>query len=148
MLNLLLMFALAASSPAKARPCPPPGFEHVEYVNDEVAATLAAELEHHLRLFGHQGWGGPAGMEGRPASADLDLYIQPDGKIAAICVVSGERHVVAEVARNLTPLKVTAPRERLIVPLNVQLIWRSGKGDLGLTEFNLYELKVDVAPRP
>jgi hypothetical protein len=148
MFSALLLFALAASSPAKDRPCPPPGFEHVEYVNDQVAATLAAEIEHQLRLFPDQGWGGPARMEGRPAAVDLDLYIQPDGKVAALCVVSGERHVVAEVARNLAPLKLTAPRERLIVPLNVQVIWRSGTGDLGLTEFKFYELKIDVAPRP
>jgi hypothetical protein len=153
MLNLLLMFALAASSPAasspaKARPCPPAGFEHVEYMNEQVAATLATEIEHQLGLFGNQGWGGPAGMVGRPAAADVDLYIQPDGKVAAVCVVSGERHVVAEVARDLALLKVTGPRERLIVPLHIQFIWRSGKGDLGLTEFNLYGLKIDVAPRP
>lgn len=149
MFSALLLFALAASSPAtKDRPCPPPGFEHVEYVNDQVATTLATEVQHRLGLFGDYGWGGPARLRGRPEAVDLDLYIQPSGEVAAICVVSGERHVVAHVARDLAPIKLTVPHERLIVPLNIQLIWRSGKGDLDLTEFNFYALKVGVSPRP
>jgi hypothetical protein len=148
MFSALLLFALSVTSPAKDRPCPPAGFEHVGYASEQVAATLAAELQHQLRLFGDRGWGGPAGMVGRPASVDLDLYIRPDGAVAAACVVSGEHHVVTEVAGALAALKVNGPRERLIVPLKIQLIWRSGKGDLGLTEFSLYELKVDAAQRP
>lgn len=148
MFSLLLLFALSASSQVKDRPCPPAGFGHVGYASEQVATTLAAELQHQLHAFGDIGWGGPARMEGRPASVDLDLYLQPDGAVAAACVVSGERHVVAEVARNLTPLKLNAPHERLIVPLKFQLIWRSGGFAVDRKEFNSYELKVDVAPRP
>jgi hypothetical protein len=148
MFSALLLFALAATSPATAgRPCPPPGFEQVGYASDQVATTLAAEIDHQLRIGGNDsGWGGPAGMVGRPTAVNLDLYLQPDGKVAALCVVSGERHAIAAVAKDFAPLKLVAPRERLIVPLNVQFIWRSG-GAGEVIEFNYYELKVDVAPR-
>jgi len=151
MFGALMLFALAASSTTPTRPCPPAGFENVKYVSDQVAATLAAEMQHHLQLDGGEGWGGPAGMEGRPAEVNLDLYLQPDGEVAAICVVSGERHVVAAVARDLAPLKLAAPRERLIVPLNVKLIWRSsslwGPFDGIISEFTAYQLKVSAAER-
>ena len=148
MFSVILLFALAASSPATNRPCPPPGFEHVEYVNDQVATALAAELQYRLNRFGDHGWGGPARMEGRPAEVNLDLYLQPDGEVAAACVVSGERHVVAAVARDFVTLKLNAPRERLIVPLKIDLVWRSGGASQDLKEFTMYELRVDVAPRP
>ncbi|HEX3583313.1 MAG TPA: hypothetical protein VH087_16205 [Thermoanaerobaculia bacterium] len=148
MFSALLLFALTASTTSAHRLCPPAGFEHVEYASEQVAETLAAELQHRLGLFGDHGWDGPAGMEGRPASVDLDLYLQPNGEVAAACVVSGEHHVVAEVARDLALLRLNAPHERLIVPLNIQLVWRSGRAGQDLTEVSMYALKVSAAERP
>ena len=150
MISALLLFALTASTPAAHRPCPPAGFEHAAYANEQVATALAAEIEHRLHVFGDQGWGGPAGMEGRPAAVDLDLYLRPDGSVAAVCVVSGERHVVSAVAKDLAPLKLAAPREMMIVPLKVNLVWRSSSHwtpDGTISEFNAYELSVSAASR-
>jgi hypothetical protein len=150
MLSALLLFALVTSPHRAAGGCPPAGFEHVGYVSDEVAATLATELQHQLGQ-GGAGWGGPAGLEGRPEEVSLDLYVQPDGKVAGICVVSGERHVVAAVTRDIAHLTLNGPRERLIVPLNFKIVWQSSSSGayVGMiTEFNLYGLKVSAAARP
>ena len=148
MLSALLLFALAASSPAKDPPCPPAGFRNVEYVSGDVAATLARELERQLAAKGDHGWGGPARMEGRPAAVDLDLYVKPDGSSASACVLSGERHVVAQVLGDLVPVKLNAPHEPLVVPLTIKLIWHSGRAGQDLREFVMYELKVEAAQRP
>jgi|GEM_PF-3074818 len=150
MLNLLLMFALASSSTAAGHSCPPPGFEHAGYVSTEDAAALAASVEHQLVLVGDNYWSGPAGMEGRPAAVNLDLYVQANGEVAGVCIVSGERHVIATVARGLALVKLP-PMGRLgrsIVPLEVKLAWRSARSGMDLIEFRGFELKVAAAPRP
>ena len=146
MLSVILLFALAASSPASDRPCPPAGFEHAGYVNPEEAASLVAAVQRQLSLRDHP-WAGRAGMEGRPASVNLDLYVQPDGKVAGVCVISGEHRVFAAVAEDLKQVNLRTKRS-FILPLDVKIIWRSTRTDLDLQEFRSYDLKVTAAERP
>jgi hypothetical protein len=148
MLTLILMFALATSTTPTGQ-CPPAGFEHVAYVTADDATALAAEVQRQIG--GSQIWNGPAGLEARPDAVNLDLYVGPDGKVAAICVISGERHVIAAVSKSLGYVKLH-PGRPVILPLCANLVWRSesrsaGYGDL-TAEFTSYDLKVSTAARP
>lgn len=144
MFSILLLFALAASSPAKDRPCPPAGFEHVSYVDAHGAAELAPMVQHQLG--GNLYWSGPAGLEARPETVNVDVFIDANGKVAGVCGVSGERHVFAAVAKELMHLKL--PARALILPLNLKLVWHSTRTDQDLQEFRAYDLEVTPAARP
>src|ERR1043165_4799008 len=106
MLALLLMFALGKTSHAADRPCPPAGFEPAAYVRAHDAEAPQPGIERQLAVLADNYWNGPAGKEGRPASLNVDLYVQPNGDVAAVCVVSGERHVIAAVAKSLAQVKL------------------------------------------
>lgn len=149
MLTLLLMFALSGSQAPAGHQCPPPGFEHASYPIAQDAAVLAAEVQRQLdhsylpRI-------GPAGLEARPDTVNLDLYIGPDG-VASICFISGERHVIAGLSKSLAHVKLHSSGP-VIVPLYVNLVWHSENlmaayGDL-TAEFTRYDLKVSAAARP